>query len=167
MIRRYWDIGVRHIVALRGDPPGGVGTPFMPHPLGYPSSSHLVAASAPSAISRFRSRPIPRAIPKALPSTATSTRSKSKIDAGATRAITQFFFDNDIYLRFLERARATRNHHSDRAGHHADPQFQTGRGLRRQGRRQRAAMARRPFRRAGRRPRNPCADRGDDLPPSR
>jgi len=80
-------------------------TPFMPHPLGYPSSSISCAAFAPSAISRFRSRPI-RGPSRKLFHRQRHRRVEVEIDAGATRAITQFFFDNDIYLRFLERARA-------------------------------------------------------------
>ncbi len=75
ILRNYWAAGVRHIVALRGDPPGGVGTPFMPNPLGYPSSTHLVRGI--KAHRRFRDfgrRPIPRGIPKAGRSSRTSTR---------------------------------------------------------------------------------------------
>ena len=98
---------MRHIVALRGDPPGGVGAHFMPHPLGYPLLEPIsCAASAPSAISRSRSRPIPSAIPKAPSIDPDIDALKAKVDAGATRAITQFFFENEIYLRFLEKARA-------------------------------------------------------------
>jgi len=102
----YRDIGVRHIVALRGDPPGGVGTPFMPHPLGYPSSSHLVRGIRAIGDFEISVSTYPEGHPESSSIDSDIDALKSKIDAGATRAITQFFFDNDIYLRFLERARA-------------------------------------------------------------
>ncbi len=107
VIRNYCDAGVRHIVALRGDPTGGAGERYAPHPGGYRNAADLVAGiKRQSAMSRCRSRPIRKSIRTARPSTPTSTCSKAKVDAGATRAITQFFFENDRYFRYLDRVRA-------------------------------------------------------------
>ncbi|MFY9627492.1 MAG: methylenetetrahydrofolate reductase, partial [Methylocystis sp.] len=100
VIRGYRDIGVRHIVALRGDAPGGVGSPFMPHPLGYPSSSHLVRGIRAIGDFEISVSTYPEGHPESASIDNDIDALKSKIDAGATRAITQFFFDNDIYLRF-------------------------------------------------------------------
>jgi methylenetetrahydrofolate reductase (NADPH) len=106
VIRAYRDAGVRHIVALRGDPPGGVGTPFMPHPLGYPSSTHLVRGIRAIDDFEISVSTYPEGHPESASIDNDIDALKAKIDAGATRAITQFFFENDIYLRFLDRARA-------------------------------------------------------------
>jgi len=106
IIRAYWDAGVRHIVALRGDPPGGVGSPFMPHPLGYPSSSHLVRGIRAIGDFEISVSTYPEGHPESSSLDQDIDALKAKIDSGATRAITQFFFENDVYLRFLERARA-------------------------------------------------------------
>jgi methylenetetrahydrofolate reductase (NADPH) len=101
----YWAAGVRHIVALRGDPPAGE-TAFTPHPGGYENAAALVAG-----LRRIRDFEIDvAAYPEKHPASPTVQEDldnlKRKIDAGATRAITQFFFDNDKYFRFIERARA-------------------------------------------------------------
>ena len=106
VVRGYQAAGVRHIVALRGDPPAGVGARYSPHPGGYANAAELVPASSKSAISRCRWRAIPRNTPTAPASTADLDNLKAKVDAGAARVITQFFFDNAHYLRFLEQARA-------------------------------------------------------------
>ncbi|HYA81394.1 MAG TPA: methylenetetrahydrofolate reductase, partial [Methylocystis sp.] len=106
IIRDYWDAGVRHIVALRGDPPSGVGAPFMPHPLGYPSSSHLVRGIRAIGDFEISVSTYPEGHPESHSLDQDIDALKAKIDAGATRAITQFFFENDVYLRFLDRARA-------------------------------------------------------------
>ena len=75
VIRAYWDAGVRHVVALRGDPAGGLGTVYEPHPQGYHQTSDLVAGiRSASAISRSRSRPIRRSIRKPPRSMPISTR---------------------------------------------------------------------------------------------
>jgi methylenetetrahydrofolate reductase (NADPH) len=106
IIKDYWDAGVRHIVALRGDPPGGVGTPFMPNPLGYPTSTHLVRGIKAIADFEISVSTYPEGHPESANIEQDLDALESKIDAGATRAITQFFFDNDIYFRFLDRARS-------------------------------------------------------------
>ena len=106
IIKDYWDAGVRHIVALRGDPPGGVGTPFMPNPLGYPTSTHLVRGIKSIADFEISVSTYPEGHPESANIEQDLDALESKIDAGATRAITPFFFDNDIYFRFLDRARA-------------------------------------------------------------
>ena len=107
IIREYWDAGVRHIVALRGDPPGGVGTPFMPNPLGYPSSTHLVRGIKAIADFEVSVSTYPEGHPESRSIDQDIDALKSKVDAGATRAITQFFFDNDSFLRFRDRVRAS------------------------------------------------------------
>ena len=106
VIRGYWNAGVRHIVALRGDPAGGLGSRFEAHPDGYATSTDLVRG-----IRRIADFDITvSAYPEKHPESATIDQDidvlKAKIDAGATRAITQFFFDNAHYFRFLDRARA-------------------------------------------------------------
>lgn len=106
ILRKYWEAGVRHIVALRGDPPGGVGTTYMPNPLGYPTSTHLVRGIKSIADFEISVSTYPEGHPESRSIDQDIDALKAKIDAGATRAITQFFFDNDIYFRFLDRARA-------------------------------------------------------------
>ncbi|MCW2274616.1 methylenetetrahydrofolate reductase [NAD(P)H] [Rhodoblastus acidophilus] len=103
--RAYWEAGVRHIVALRGDPQGGLGGEYTPTPGGYAHSTDLVAG-----LKRLHDFEITvSAYCEKHPESASYDQDldvlKRKIDAGATRAITQFFFDNDIYFRFLEKAR--------------------------------------------------------------
>jgi methylenetetrahydrofolate reductase (NADPH) len=104
--RAYWDVGVRHIVALRGDPPTGVGTAFTPHPDGYATSSDLVRGIKRVADFEISVSTYPEGHPESASIETDLDALESKIDAGATRAITQFFFDNDVYFRFLDRARA-------------------------------------------------------------
>ncbi|MEI8145705.1 MAG: methylenetetrahydrofolate reductase [NAD(P)H] [Alphaproteobacteria bacterium] len=106
VIRDYWAAGVRHIVALRGDPVGGVGTAYQPHPGGYEGSPELVAGIKAIGDFEVSVSAYPEKHPDS-PSIDTDIEMlKRKMDAGATRAITQFFFDNDVYLRYLDRARA-------------------------------------------------------------
>ena len=104
--RGYWDAGVRHIVALRGDPQGGLGSAYAPTPGGYANSTELVRGLR--AIGDFEISVA--AYPEKHPESASFEQDidvlKAKIDAGATRAITQFFFENDLYFRFLDRVRA-------------------------------------------------------------
>ena len=102
--RRYWQAGVRHIVALRGDPSGGGS--FQPHPQGYASAADLVAGLKRVADFEISVAAHPEIHPDARSADADIDNLKRKVDAGASRAITQYFFDVDIYLRFRDRAAA-------------------------------------------------------------
>ena len=107
IVGRYHDIGVRHIVALRGDPPDGIGTPYRTHPDGYQTSAELVAGikrqhgDIEVSVSAY-----PEKHPESRDFDADLDMLQAKVDAGASRAITQVFFDNDLYLRYLDRVRA-------------------------------------------------------------
>lgn len=100
----YWRTGVRHLVALRGDSPDGV--PFRPHPLGYANAAELVAGLARLHDFDISVAAYPEKHPDARSAAADLDNLKRKIDNGARRAITQFFFDADTYLRFRDRAAA-------------------------------------------------------------
>ena len=106
VIRSYWDAGVRHIVALRGDPAGGIGTAYEPHPQGYHQTSDLVAGIKRIGNFEVTVSAYPEKHPEAASLEADINALKMKVDAGATRAITQFFFDNDVYFRYLDKVRA-------------------------------------------------------------
>ncbi|MBV1694534.1 MAG: methylenetetrahydrofolate reductase [NAD(P)H] [Hyphomicrobiales bacterium] len=106
VVRDYWAAGVRHIVALRGDPQGGIGTRYAPHPGGYATSSDLVAGIKQIAPFQVSVGGYPEMHPESASLAADIDGLKRKVDAGADRIITQFFFDNAHYLRFVERARA-------------------------------------------------------------
>jgi len=101
----YWEAGIRHVVALRGDPPLDRGR-YTPHPGGYAHASDLVAGLKRVADFEVTVAAFPEVHPEALSAEADLDTLKRKIDAGAARAITQFFFDTEVYLRFVERARA-------------------------------------------------------------
>ena len=102
--RRYWEAGVRHIVALRGDPPAGADR-YTPHPGGYPCAHDLITGLKRIADFEISVAAFPETHPEAVSPEADLDYLKRKIDAGASRAITQYFFDVEIYLRFVERAR--------------------------------------------------------------
>ena len=107
--RTYWDAGIRHLVALRGDPPeteGGVGGRYVPHPGGYAYAADLVAGMRKVADFEISVAAYPETHPEAPSAQFDLDNLKRKVDAGATRAITQFFFDNDAYFRFLDRCAA-------------------------------------------------------------
>jgi methylenetetrahydrofolate reductase (NADPH) len=101
----YWSAGIRHIVALRGDPPAG-GRTYAPHPDGYASAADLVAGLRCVADFEISVAAYPETHPEAVSAQADLDNLKSKIDAGANRAITQYFFDVELYLRFRDRAAA-------------------------------------------------------------
>ncbi|MEO3430348.1 methylenetetrahydrofolate reductase [NAD(P)H] [Pelagibius sp. CAU 1746] len=102
---RYWAAGIRRIVALRGDAPQG-SEGYRPHPEGYAYAADLVAGLKRVADFDISVSAYPEVHPEARDAVADLDNLKRKIDAGASRAITQFFFDPDDYLRFLDRARA-------------------------------------------------------------
>ena len=102
--RHYWTAGVRHIVALRGDPPGGAA--YAPHPQGYAFAADLVAGLKRIADFEITVAAYPETHPEAASPEADLDNLKRKLDAGASRAISQVFFDNAVFLRFLDRARA-------------------------------------------------------------
>jgi methylenetetrahydrofolate reductase (NADPH) len=107
IVRNYYDAGVRHIVALRGDPIGGAGSKYVPHPGGYQNAADLTAG-----IRRISSdfeisvSAYPEKHPDSPTVEADLDMLKAKVDAGASRAITQFFFENDLYFRYVDRVRA-------------------------------------------------------------
>jgi methylenetetrahydrofolate reductase (NADH) len=102
--RAYWEAGVRHIVALRGDPPPGAA--FEAHPQGYPYAADLVAGLKRVADFEVSVAAFPETHPQALNPDADLENLKRKLDAGATRAITQYFFDASVFLDFLDRCLA-------------------------------------------------------------
>lgn len=103
--RAYWQAGIRHVVALRGDPPAGEGV-YRPHAEGYAGAADLVAGLKRAADFEISVAAYPETHPEATSPAADLDNLKRKLDAGASRAITQFFFDVGVYLRFLDRARA-------------------------------------------------------------
>ncbi len=103
--RDYWDAGVRHIVALRGDPPPGAER-YEPHPEGYAFAADLVEGLRRIAPFEISVAAYPETHPTAVSDSHDIDNLKRKIDAGATRAITQYFFDTGVYLRFLDRCAA-------------------------------------------------------------
>ncbi len=106
VVQGYWDAGVRHIVALRGDPAGGLGSAYVPHPGGYQSTPDLIAGIRKIGDFEVSVSAYPEKHPESASLEADVDLLKRKVDAGATRAITQFFFYNDLYWRFLDRALA-------------------------------------------------------------
>ena len=105
VVRGYQEAGIRRIVALRGDPPEGVGQPFVPHPEGYRNAAELVAGIHRIGDFDISVAAYPEKHPQSPSWDADIDNLKRKLDAGANRAITQMFFDNGDYLRFVERAR--------------------------------------------------------------
>ena len=104
--RSYKAAGVHHVVALRGDPPAGVGTRYSPYPGGYANAADLVAGLKAIGGFEVSVAGYPEQHPESGSLQADLDNLKAKVDAGADRVITQFFFDNAHYLRFLEAARA-------------------------------------------------------------
>jgi len=103
--RTYWDEGVRHLVALRGDPPQGGGA-YRPHPDGFAFAAELVAGLRALAPFDISVAAYPETHPEAASAAADLENLKRKIDAGASRAITQFFYDIGVFLRFRDRCAA-------------------------------------------------------------
>ena len=106
VVQAYWDAGIRHIVALRGDPPGAIGGVYTPRPDGYLNATELtrgIRAVAPFEVSVSL---YPQVHPESPSMEHDIDVLKAKVDAGATRAITQFFYDIDAFLRFMDKVRA-------------------------------------------------------------
>ena len=102
----YAAAGVHHIVALRGDPPEGMGAAFAPHPDGFANSVELIEALSEAGKFEISVSCYPEPHPNSRGWDEDLAFLKAKQDAGAKRAITQFFFEPDTYLRFVEKARA-------------------------------------------------------------
>ncbi len=103
--RMYWDEGVRHLVALRGDPPQGQGR-YQPHPEGFAFAADLVAGLRSVADFDISVAAYPEVHPEAADADVDLDNLKRKVDAGASRAITQFFYDTEAFLRFRDRCAA-------------------------------------------------------------
>jgi methylenetetrahydrofolate reductase (NADPH) len=106
VVRSYWEAGVRHIVALRGDMPAGAGTPYAPHPGGYANAADLTGGILNIADFEVSVSAYPEKHPDSPDVDADLDMLQAKVDAGAQRAITQFFFRNEDYWRYLDRVRA-------------------------------------------------------------
>lgn len=104
--RAYQEAGVRHVVALRGDAAGGVGTAYQPHADGFANAAELVTGLKKIGNFEVSVAGYPEKHPESPSLKADMDNLKAKVDAGADRIITQFGFDNTHFLRFLERARA-------------------------------------------------------------
>lgn len=105
VLKDYWDAGVKRIVALRGDPTAGIGTKYAPHPGGYAYASDLISGARRIGDFDISVGCYPEVHPDASSLKAEIDNLKRKFDAGATRAITQFFFYPDVYFKFLDAAR--------------------------------------------------------------
>ncbi|AXK43470.1 methylenetetrahydrofolate reductase [NAD(P)H] [Erythrobacter aureus] len=103
--RHYWDEGIRHIVALRGDPPDGANK-YTPHPGGYANAVELIAGLKKVADFEISVAAYPEVHPDSPDAQADIDNLKAKFDAGATRAITQFFFDPQCFFEFRDKAAA-------------------------------------------------------------
>jgi methylenetetrahydrofolate reductase (NADPH) len=100
--RQYWDSGIRQLVALRGDPPKGTER-YRPYPGGFAYAADLVAGLAKVGQFDISVAAYPEVHPEAPSANFDLDNLKRKVDAGASRAITQFFFDTEMYLRFRDR----------------------------------------------------------------
>jgi methylenetetrahydrofolate reductase (NADPH) len=106
VLKDYWAAGVKRIVALRGDPTAGIGAKYEPHPGGYAYASDLIAGARKIADFDISVGCYPEIHPDATSLKHEVDNLKRKFDAGATRAITQFFFYPDVYFKFVDTARA-------------------------------------------------------------
>lgn len=97
---------ITHFVALRGDPPGGLSEPYVPHPSGYRETAGLVSALKHGGAAEVSVSAYPERHPQSPDWQTEMDFLKRKVDAGADRAITQFFFENDLYEAYLERVRS-------------------------------------------------------------
>ena len=102
----YWKLGIRHLVALRGDPEGGAEANYVPHDDGYAYASDLVSGLLRCHPFELIVAAYPETHPQAVSAEADLENLRRKVDAGARRAITQFFFDNVVFLKFRDRVAA-------------------------------------------------------------
>jgi methylenetetrahydrofolate reductase (NADPH) len=105
VVQAYWDAGIRHIVALRGDPPGQIGGVYQPRADGYLNATELTAGIRQLAPFEVSVSLYPQTHPESGSIDRDIDVLKAKVDAGATRAITQFFYDIDGFLRFMDKVR--------------------------------------------------------------
>ena len=105
VVRDFASLGVTRFVALRGDPAAGVGEAYRPHPQGYSNGAELVGAIRRIGDFEVSVSAYPEKHPESADFATDIDMLKRKVDNGATRAITQFFFDNDLYERYVERVR--------------------------------------------------------------
>ena len=103
--RGYWKEGIRHLVALRGDPPQGTAS-YTPHPQGFAYAADLVAGLRTVAPFELSVAAYPEVHPQARSAAADLENLRRKVDAGASRVITQFFYDTEVFLRFRDRCAA-------------------------------------------------------------
>lgn len=106
VIRAYKRAGVRHIVALRGDPPAGVGTRFSPHPEGYRNAADLVRGIRDIGSFEISVSAYPERHPESVSIEEDLAFMADKAENGATRALSQFFFHNAFFLRLRDRIAA-------------------------------------------------------------
>lgn len=104
-ITEFMELGVKRFVALRGDPSDGVGGTYRPHPGGYANGSELTGALARRGATDISVSAYPEKHPESPDFATDIDMLKRKVDNGATRAVTQFFFDNDVYENYVERVR--------------------------------------------------------------
>ena len=152
-VDRYAALGVEHVVALRGDPPDGAGAAYAPHPDGYRRTADLVAAVKARAAFDVAVSAYPERHPQSPSIAHDLDVLAEKVDAGADRAITQMFFDNELFLRHRDRVAAPRARHRARARRVPDPLVPCRGPVRRPVRRNDPEHRRGALRRARRRPR--------------
>jgi methylenetetrahydrofolate reductase (NADPH) len=104
-VERFRSMGVERFVALRGDPPGGLSEPYCPHPSGYRDTAELVAALKHAGATEVSVSAYPERHPQSPDWETEIAVLKRKVDAGADRAITQFFFDNELFEAYVDRVR--------------------------------------------------------------
>ncbi|MGG7519107.1 methylenetetrahydrofolate reductase [NAD(P)H] [Allorhizobium undicola] len=102
VVEEFKAVGVRHFVALRGDPPQGLGAAYEPHPGGFENAAALVKGLKDMGDFEISVSAYPEKHPESADLSVDLDMLKRKVDNGATRALTQFFFDNDVYERYLE-----------------------------------------------------------------
>ncbi|MGE7368198.1 methylenetetrahydrofolate reductase [NAD(P)H] [Neorhizobium sp. NPDC001467] len=106
VIKELREAGVRHIVALRGDPSAGIGTAYQPHAQGYANAAELVAALKEIGGFEISVSAYPEKHPESPDAAADIEMLRRKAESGADRALTQFFFDNDVFERYMDKVRA-------------------------------------------------------------